>query len=130
MGRFHAAIAAAVLSASMMISAQSETPISMADYESSERWFVELSSAPASDGTPVSTLEREESNFHAAATRAGITYRESRHFRDLFNGLTVRAGERDAARLRRLAGVRAVYRDATIRISDQEEPPANVTELI
>src|SRR6185295_19062246 len=49
---------------------------------------------------------------------------------DLFNGLTVRAGERDAARLRRLAGVRAVYRDATIRISDQEEPPANVTELI
>jgi minor extracellular serine protease Vpr len=130
MWKFPAAIAAALLSASMMTHAQSVSSIPMADNETSDRWFVELSSAPSSDGTAVSTLEREESNFHAAAAAAGIRYKESRHFRDLFNGLTVRATERDAAKLRGLAGVRSVYRDVKISVGDQEVPPGNVAELI
>jgi minor extracellular serine protease Vpr len=130
MWKFPAAIAAAVLSASMMTHAQSVSSIPMADNETSDRWFVELSSAPSTDGTAVSTLEREESNFHAVAAAAGIRYKESRHFRDLFNGLTVRATERDAAKLRGLAGVRSVYRDVKISVGDQEVPPGNVAELI
>jgi hypothetical protein len=54
-------------------------------------WFVELASPPTIEGTAAATLEREESSFHAAAAAAGVRYSESRHFRDLWNGLTVRA---------------------------------------
>jgi subtilisin family serine protease len=129
MSKFAAVIGAVVLGASTMTHAQPATSISIADHETSDRWFVELSSAPSSDGTALTVLEREESNFHAAAAAAGIRYRESRHFRDLFNGLSVRATERDAAKIRGLAGVRAVYRDVKISVSNPEVPPGHVTEL-
>jgi minor extracellular serine protease Vpr len=130
MARFPAAIAAAVFCASLMTHAQQADSVAMADVETSDRWFVELSSAPSSDGTAMAALEGEESSFHASAAAAGIKYKESRHFRDLFNGLTVRATEREAAKIRGLAGVRAVYRDLKVTLGDQEVPPGNVTELI
>jgi minor extracellular serine protease Vpr len=130
MSKFPAAIAAAVFSASMMTHAQSAPTVSVNDNETSDRWFVELSSPPTTDGTVLATLEREESNFHAAASAAGIRYRESRHFRDLFNGLTVRATARDVAKLRSLPGVQAVYPDVKISVGQQEVPPGNVAELI
>jgi subtilisin family serine protease len=128
--KFPAAIAAAVLSAGMMTHAQSASPIAAGDSnETSDRWFVELSSPPTSDGTVVATLEREESNFHAAAAAAGIKYKESSHFRDLFNGLTVRATGRDVAKLRSLPGVIAVYPDVKLSVSQQEVPPGNTADL-
>jgi len=130
MARFPAAIAAAVFCATLMTHAQPADPVATADFEASDRWFVELSSAPSSDGTAMAALEGEESSFHASAAAAGIKYKESRHFRDLFNGLTVRATEREAAKIRGLAGVRAVYRDVKVTLGDQEVPPGNVTELI
>jgi subtilisin family serine protease len=130
MVRFPAAIAAAVFCASMMTYAQPADSDLISGLEAGDRWFVELSSAPSSDGTAASTLEGEESSFHAAAAAAGIEYKESRHFRDLFNGLTVRASEGEAAKIRGLAGVRAVYRDLAVSLGDQEAPPGNVTELI
>jgi minor extracellular serine protease Vpr len=128
--KFPAAIVAAVISASMMTHAQSVTSISEADNETIDRWFVELSSAPTIDGTGIAALEREEATFHAAAAAAGIRYRESRHFRDLFNGLTVRATGRDVAKLRSLPGVRAVYPDVKLTLSQQEVPPGNTADLI
>jgi len=130
MPKFSAAIVAAVLSASMMAHAQSVTSISNTDNETADRWLVELSSAPTIDGTDVAALEQEEVSFHAAAAAAGITYRESKHFRELFNGLTVRAAGRDVARLRALPGVRAVYPDVKFSVSQQEMPPGNVADLV
>ena len=130
MPKFSAAIVAAVLSASMMAHAQSVTSISNTDNETADRWLVELSSAPTIDGTDVAALEQEEVSFHAAAAAAGITYRESKHFRELFNGLTVRATGRDVARLRALPGVRAVYPDVKFSVSQQEMPPGNVADLV
>jgi len=130
MSKYAAAIVAAVLSASMMTHAQSAASMSSADNETSDRWLVELSSAPTIDGTGVAALEQEEARFHAAAAAAGIKYRESSHFRDLFNGLTVRATGRDVARLRSLPGVRAVYPDVKWSVSEQELPPGNVADLV
>ena len=127
--KFPAAIAAAVLIASMVTHAQ-VTSISDADNETTDRWFVELSSAPGVDGTGIAALEREEASFHAAAAAAEIRYRERKHFRDLFNGLTVRATGHDAAKLRSLPGVRAVYPDVKVSLSQQEVPPGNAAELI
>jgi minor extracellular serine protease Vpr len=128
MPKFPAAIAVAVLSASMMTHAQSSIP--HADNETIDRWFVELSSAPSIDGTGIAALEREEASFHAAAAAAGIKYRAGKHFRDLFNGLTVRATGRDVAKLRGLPGVRAVYPDVKLTLSQQEVPPGNTADLI
>lgn len=79
---------------------QDETPIA---------WFVELASPPAADGTSIRRLDAEEGRFHLAAYGAGIDYRESRHFRDLWNGLTVETDADGADALRTLPGVRAVY---------------------
>ncbi|MEO8681569.1 MAG: S8 family serine peptidase [Vicinamibacterales bacterium] len=72
-------------------------------------WHVELSSPPTADGTSLAVLEREEAAFHAAAKAAGLHYVEQRHFRTLWNGLTLRMSAKDAGELRRLPAVKAVY---------------------
>ncbi len=130
MRKFAAAIAMLVASATMMSHAQSSQPFAVADNERSNSWLVELSSTPSSDGTDTAALEREEADFHAAAASAGIRYTESSHFRELWNGLSLRASAGDAARLRSLPGVRAVYPDIKISISQQEDQPGNVADLI
>lgn len=72
-------------------------------------WHVELSSPPTADGTRVAVLEREEAAFHAAASAAGLRYVERRHFRSLWNGLTLSMAANDAGQLRGLASVKEVY---------------------
>ena len=96
--------------------------------ESTGSWFVELASAPTADGSSVATLEAEEAAFHAAAAAAAIPYQEERHFRRLWNGLSVSASDADALRLRGVAGVRAVY--PVLRVRIQQEPSETVPELI
>jgi hypothetical protein len=83
---------------------QSQQSITFDQSGNTSLWFVELLSPPGIDGTPAGALEREEAAFHAAAQSAGIVYRKSRHFRDLFNGLTVRAAASDVNKLRALPG--------------------------
>src|SRR5262245_31919091 len=90
-------------------SAQTEQSVPVLETESTDNWFVELASAPTVDGTDQATLEREEASFHAAAARAGARYTEKRHFRTLWNGLSIHASSRDATRLRTVPGVQAVY---------------------
>jgi len=130
MRQFVSAVVAVFLSATMMSHAQSTQSLPLSDNETPDLWFVELSSAPASDGTAVASLEREEGNFHAAATAAGIRYTESRHFRELWNGLTVRATAREVSKLRALPGVQAVYPDVKVTINQQEDPSGNVADLV
>ena len=123
-------VSACVLLATMMSHAQTEQSVPMLENETSDTWFVELASSPTADGTAVATLEREEAGFHSAATRAGARYTKRRHFRGLWNGLSVNASPRDAALLRALPGVQAVYPVARIDLHQQEGQPGAVADLI
>jgi subtilisin family serine protease len=122
MRRFLAALGVALVAATVMPYAQSPQSVALADSESSSLWFVELSSPPTAEGTSLAALELEESDFHAAAIGAGVRYTERQHFRDLWNGLTVRAAGPEAAKLRGLPGVQSVYPVLKVRIP---QPPAS-----
>jgi hypothetical protein len=113
-----------VVSMTMMSHAQSPQSIPLSGHEAPDMWFVELSSEPTIEGTSLGTLEREEANFHAAAAAAGARYSEKQHFRDLWNGLTVRAAARDAAKLRGLPGVQGVYPVHKVALSQLDQPSA------
>jgi minor extracellular serine protease Vpr len=99
------------------------------DNETSGSWFVELASPPAIEGTAIATLEREEEDFHTAAAGAGLRYSEGRHYRKLWNGLTVRASAGDITRLRAVPGVRAVYPVVKIAARQIEQHPEAVADL-
>jgi minor extracellular serine protease Vpr len=123
-------ISALLVGMTMMSHAQAPQSVSL-DSGSTDLWFVELSSEPTIDGTSLATLEREEANFHAAATGAGARYAEKQHFRDLWNGMTVRASAGDAAKLRGLPNVLGVYPVQKVTLSQQaEEQPGIVPDLI
>jgi subtilisin family serine protease len=130
MKRVLAATVVAVVTASVLPYAQSEQMIPASDVESSSLWFVELSNPPSSDGTSIAALEREESDFHAAASSARIQYTEKKHFRELWNGLTVHASGRNADKLRSVPGVAAVYPVAKVKIAQEEGQPGTVIDLI
>ena len=130
MRKLLAGIGALTVSTTMMSHAQSQEVIPVGDNETSQLWFVELSSQPSIDGTAISALEREEAIFHAGAAGAGIRYAEGRHFRELFNGLTVRATATDVNKLRALPGVLSVYPDITISVGLPEDRSGEVSELI
>ena len=119
-------VTACLFLATIMSHAQTEQSVPILESESSGAWFVELASSPSADGTAVATLEREEADFHAAAASAGVRYTERRHFRKLWNGLTVNASDRDASRLRNVPGVQAVYPVAKVDLHQVEEQPGNV----
>src|SRR5262249_34391398 len=109
---------------------QSQQSITFDQSGSTSLWFVELSSPPGIDGTPAATLEQEEAAFHAAARGAGIAYSKSLHFRELFNGLTVRAAASDVNKLRALPGVQAVYPVMKITRTEVDGPPVVEPDLI
>jgi minor extracellular serine protease Vpr len=123
-------VSACLLLATMMSHAQTEQSAPILESETSDTWFVELASAPTVDGTSVATLEREEAGFHSAAARAGARYTERRHFRKLWNGLSLTASSRDVSLLRALPGVKAVYPVAKVDLHQVEGPPGAVADLI
>ncbi len=130
MKRILVATAVAIMAATVLPYAQSEQTIPVTDAESSSLWFVELSNPPTSDGTSVAALEREEFDFHAAASGARIQYSERKHFRELWNGLTVRADGSNAGKLRGLPGVASVYPVTKVTIAQDDSQPGNVIDLI
>ena len=98
--------------------------------ESPAAWFIELTSPPTIEGTSSESLASEEASFHVAATQAGIHYAESRHFRDLWNGLSIRTTASDARKLHDLPGVTAVYPVMEAVRTQQEESPGHVAEMV
>jgi subtilisin family serine protease len=130
MPKFLSAIGVCLLLATMLSHAQTGQSVPTLDNESTGSWFVELSSPPTADGTAVATLEREEAGFHSAAASAGIQYSEGRHFRKLWNGLTVRASAGDAPKLRALPGVQSVYPVVKVTLQQVEEQPGAVADLV
>jgi minor extracellular serine protease Vpr len=130
MRKLLARIGAIVVLTTLTSHGQSPQSITFDRSDSTSLWFVELSSPPGIDGTPHGALEQEEAAFHAAARGAGIAYSKSRHFRDLFNGLTVRAAASDVNKLRALPGVQAVYPVVKITRTELDGPPVNEPDLI
>jgi minor extracellular serine protease Vpr len=132
MPRFLSATALCLLFATVMAAAQNGQSIPVNESESTGSWFVELSSPPTDEGTSLVTLEREESDFHTAAANAGVRYSEGRHFRKLWNGLTVRASAVDIAKVRSLPGVQSVSPVVNVSIQQEQDdlsaPP--VADLI
>ena len=119
-----------LLLATMRSHAQAGQAVPIADNESTGAWFVELASPPAADGTAVAQLEREEAEFHEAAAGAGVRYTEGRHFRKLWNGLTVRTSAADVPKLRALPGVLSVYPVLKATIQQVEQEPGAVADLV
>jgi subtilisin family serine protease len=93
------------------------------------QWFVELESAPAADGTAESVVANEHGRFRAQARAEGIRYRERFSYDTLFNGISVSATDADAAELRNLDGVTAVYPVNTVTLGDPEPTAAFKSEL-
>lgn len=77
--------------------------------ETGNLWFIELTSPPAADGTPVASLKQEKTNFRAAARAAKIAFTERFAFDTLWNGLSVRMDPSQLGALSRLPGVAGIY---------------------
>jgi minor extracellular serine protease Vpr len=122
---------AVIVLATAISSAQTgQQSVPVLENESSGLWFVELSSPPAVEGTAPAELDRDEQNFHSAASTAGIRYTQGRRFRKLWNGVTVRAWAGDLPKMRALPGVAGVYPVMTISLDQNEARPGPAPELI
>jgi subtilisin family serine protease len=90
--------------------ARAQDAVSVEAAEGGNLWFVELSSPPTADGTPLTVVRREKAAFRSAAAAAGISYRERRSFDVLFNGFSVEVTPAQRLAIGRLPGVKAMYR--------------------
>jgi hypothetical protein len=124
MRKFVGALTAALFAATIISHAQQSQSVPVSESESAGMWFVELASPPTSDGTAVTALEREEAEFHSAASGAGVRYAETRHFRTLWNGLTVNASGRDVSKLRSLPGVKSVFPVLKVYLQQASHSPS------
>src|SRR5262249_61862848 len=77
--------------------------------ESTQLWFVELSSPPTADGGSRATLAAERANFRSQASLVGLNYQVRYTYESLFNGFSVRMDPSDVAKLTRIQGVQHVY---------------------
>jgi subtilisin family serine protease len=83
--------------------------INAGDDETASSWFVELTTAPTSEGTSVATTEASKDSFRNAARSKGIDLEERYSYNDLFNGLSVRASGAQINAIQRLPGVKTVW---------------------
>jgi len=97
--------------------------------ETTSRWFVELSSAPASDGTSKAQLQSERDKFKADAAADGINMTERYSFDDLLNAVSVSATPADAARIRALPGVKGVFPVHTMTLPPAETGSGSAIDL-
>jgi subtilisin family serine protease len=90
--------------------------------ETSDRWFVELASRPAVEGTKSRTLKNEKAAFRSAAANAGLQYSERFAFDTLWNGLSVQINPSDLGKLARIPGVVALYPVFTVSVPQPTTP--------
>src|SRR5512138_3921720 len=77
--------------------------------ETPSLWFVELSSAPTSDGTSLTTVRSEKAAFRSNAKKAGLVYKERYAFDTLWNGLSISMSDSQLDKLERISGVKNIY---------------------
>lgn len=86
--------------------------------ESPQRWFVELSGAPATEGGKSAALKSEKKAFRDNARAAGVKYLEHFAFDGLFNGLSISVSRSQLSTLMRIPGVKAIYPVETVAMPD------------
>jgi minor extracellular serine protease Vpr len=94
--------------------------------ETTDFWFVELSSPPTADGTSLQKVRAEKAAFRESARRAAINYSERYAFDVLFNGLSIKIDRSQLSRLAQIPGVKAIYPVVEIRPDFQD----NSAELV
>ena len=106
---------------------RSKTPTVPVSMDTAPRlWFVELSAPPVADGTALQVVQRQKTDFRAAARAARIVYTERRSFDTLFNGFSVDISPAERAKLLRLPGVKAIY-PVEIIAAPRTRPEATIT---
>lgn len=85
-------------------------------------YFVQLASSPTGTASSKKTLQAERAAFRAAASAAGITFKERFEFDTLWNGLSIEASSSDAAKVRGIAGVTGVWPVAIIDAPERGAP--------
>lgn len=88
--------------------------------ESPQRWFVELSGAPVTEGGKSAALKGEKKAFRDNARAAGVKYLEHFAFDGLFNGLSISVSRSQLSTLMRIPGVKAIYPVETVAMPDPE----------
>ena len=94
--------------------------------ETPSMWFVELSSAPAVEGTKLRTLKNEKAAFRSAAKKAGLEFTERYAFDQLWNGLSIQIDPASLSKLARIQGVKALYPVVTVSMP---EPVASTPDM-
>ncbi len=77
--------------------------------ESTNLWFVELSSPPRVRGGSAAAIQQEKARFRAEAAQFGVKYQERAAFETLWNGLSIQTNRSDLNKIAKLSGVKAVY---------------------
>ena len=128
-----AAIVAAMMNGAILIGAPmaaqaQDAPQQVPAAEASfTRWFVELKSPPAADGTSVNTLRNEKAAFRRDAAQAGVQFRERFAYDTLWNGLSIEVAPHQVSKLWRIEGVKNIYPVETMRLP--ETTPGESAEL-
>jgi minor extracellular serine protease Vpr len=89
--------------------------------ESPTLWLVELSGPATIEGGNPANLAQERANFRALARANGVKFQERLAYEGVWNGLSVRATPAEAAKLRALPGVKAVWPVFTVPIPEVVE---------
>lgn len=88
-------------------------------------WFVQLGSAPVSDGTSATVLRSEKKAFRDRARTQGVRYRERREFETLWNGISIEASPAEINKIvRSIEGVTAVWPVAKVDAPPPGAPAA------
>lgn len=83
--------------------------INAAADETASQWFVELSTAPTSEGSSTAAVAASKDSFRDSARSQGVNFSERFAYGDLFNGLSVSATTAQINAIQRLPGVKAIW---------------------
>jgi subtilisin family serine protease len=72
-------------------------------------YIVELSSAPAVEGTSKATLKKEKDEFRKSAQKNGVKFTERYAFDDLVNAISIEMDPAQLPALKRVDGVKAIW---------------------
>ncbi len=86
--------------------------------ETPSLWFVELSGPPTADGASLTSVRNEKNAFRNAARQERLQYKERYAFDTLFNGFSISVNPSELGKLRRIAGVKAIYPVDVIRVPE------------
>ena len=108
-GKLLLTLAAALMALALAQPALASDSVSVDQDDSSQLWFVEMSSLPTADGGRLATVQKEKQKFRNEAARAGLQFEERFAFDTLWNGLSIRIDKSQLGTLARIPGVKALY---------------------